>query len=669
MDLTIDKKLDNKKLKNSYKWNVDSSRESVKDVVKRGVLRTEGEGHVSGWNFLYAFVLFGGLFAVLLMSLTDLQIVNGQEMVERSVNNKVRLTSIPAYRGVVFDVNGEKLVENLSSMNVYLSLESYLDVEKKLKKEQLQETSDTLLGILGDDWVSLSEEELEYDSIYEKVVDIYESNPYASKILIATDINDDIAIEIKSKGDLLEGVSLDNGNKRHYLYDGYFTHILGYTGEASSADIELDDSLEQGNIVGKVGLEYEYDSLLRGVNGVLAEEIDVLGRSVTNEPYTVKPAEAGKNIYLSINKDTQIKLYSLIEEAVKEHGATGGAGVIEDVNTGEILAIVTYPSYDSNLFIGGISYSNYSKLLNDPDKPLINRALAAQMPPGSTFKTLSAVAGLDSGVINEYSKYTSRTGYTFSNGAPFQEFRNHSYGVVDVKNALAVSSNIFFCEMIRDWDMNEFVPYLEAFGIGQYTGIDIPGEAPGRLPSPENKIKLANTTSPWLDPVWYPEGDSCNSVIGQGITLVTPIQMSNWMAAIANGGTLQSPHVAKKTVDEKGFEEVLEYEPIRENVASEDAIRLTREGMWEVVNGSRGIAKSLSSTGVTVAAKTGTAEFGKLNSKGIYEHTHAWVGGFFPYENPQYSFSVFLEDGGMSSNSSAVARQMITWMVQNDQVE
>jgi penicillin-binding protein 2 len=330
---------------------------------------------------------------------------------------------------------------------------------------------------------------------------------------------------------------------------------------------------------------------------------------------------------------------------------------------------VSYPSYDGNLFVGGISQSEYTQILNNGKNPLLNRALAAQIPPGSTFKTIVAAAGLDAKVISSKTIYVSRSGYTFSNGAPFQEFRKHAYGPLNVVSALTVSSNIFFCEMIRDWDMNKLVPYLDKFGIGKYTMVDIPGEAPGRLPSPENKAKLANTTSPWLEATWYPEGDSCNSVIGQGITMVTPIQMSNWMAAIANGGTLHTPHVAKKFVDENGFEYPLEFEILEKDIASKEALDLVRKGMWETVNSERGIVGSLANTGTTVAAKTGTAEFGKVNEKGIYEDTHAWVGGFFPYENPKYSFSVLLEDGGMSTNASAIMKEMITWMVQNGLVE
>jgi penicillin-binding protein 2 len=216
--------------------------------------------------------------------------------------------------------------------------------------------------------------------------------------------------------------------------------------------------------------------------------------------------------------------------------------------------------------------------------------------------------------------------------------------------------------------MNELVKYLEAFGIGQSTGIDIPGEMPGRMPSPENKKILSQTSSPWLEEIWYPEGDSCNSVIGQGITLVTPIQMSNWMAAIANEGTLYQPHLVKYMVDESQNKTETQVMVLEDSIAKKEAFKSTKEGMWSAVNGSGASIGSLSGLGTQVAAKTGTAEFGALNKDGSYEHTHAWVGGFFPYDNPKYSFSIFLEDGGESINAVRVMREMIQWMVQNGKI-
>ena len=669
-EIKFDKKLKNKKLtKASHKWGV-SSNKGLKSVLKRGLLSGGSTVDVSPWNFVYAFLLFFIFFGLLIVGIAKLQIVEGSQMALRSERNKVRVSKIVAERGIIFDVDGEKLVENVASMNLYLSIESYMDNKGSIDNEKLSRSMDTLGGILGDSWIQVGiNSETVYDSLSDRVYSIYMESPYFSKVLLATDLDNDTVIKIKARAQEIPGITIDNGNKRKYLYSEYFTHVLGYTGESSVRDIDILEDVESGDIVGKIGVERYYNSEFKGTNGTLAEEIDALGKAVAEQPYVLKAPTAGQNMYLTIKKDAQIKLYELLKEAVEKNDAAGAAGVIQNVNTGEILAIVSYPGYDGNLFVGGISQQQYSEIINNPQNPLLNRSVAAQIPPGSTFKTVVAAAGLDAKVITKNSIYVSRAGYSFSNGAPFQEFRKHVYGSLNVVSALTVSSNIFFCEMIRDWDMNKLVPYLEKFGIGEYTNIDIPGEAPGRLPSPENKIKLANTTSPWLEPIWYPEGDSCNSVIGQGITLVTPVQMSNWMAAIANGGTLYTPHVAKKFVDEKGFEYPVEFEILQSNIASKESLDLVKKGMWDTVNSSRGIVGSLSNTGTSVAAKTGTAEFGKVNEKGIYEDTHAWVGGFFPYENPKYSFSVLLEDGGMSSNASAAIREMIVWMVQNGFVE
>jgi penicillin-binding protein 2 len=620
---------------------------------------------ISGWNFIYAFVLFVLIFSVLIFSIADLQIIQGEEMLQRSENNRVRLTPVKAYRGVIFDSNGNKLVENVPSVNVSISLESFFQEEGSIDNGEIETVLNTLEGILGNNWDSVDTNDIEYSSLSDRFFSMYQGNPYTNRILLATDVENDLVIKIKARSEDLKGVTIDNGSKRKYVGGDIFSHILGYTGEASSEDLERFSDLRSGDIVGKNGIERYYEEKFHGIDGKLVEEIDVFGRTISEKPYLLSEAVSGQNLYLTIDHNVQQKFYEIIKNSVKEYSAVGGAGIIQDINTGEILAIVSYPSYDNNLFVGGISQTDFNKLLENKRNPLLNRAIAAQIPPGSTFKTIVAIAGLDSGTININTKYLSKRGYTFSNGAPFQEFRNNAYGSLNVVDALMVSSNIFFCEMIRDWEISELVPYLEAFGIGQYTGIDIPGEGLGRVPSPENKLKLSQTISPWLEPVWYPEGDSCNAVIGQGITLVTPIQMSNWMAAIANGGTLLMPHVAKKFVDEDGFEYPVEYPSLKENIASKGAIENVRKGMWKVVNGDRGVAKSLSTTGTSVAAKTGTAEFGELSKDGTYENTHAWVGGFFPYERPQYSFVVFLEDGGSSANATAVMGEMITWIVEN----
>lgn len=637
--------------------------------VRQGIKKLLNSAHedpsFSRWNYILVFVLFFVIFSVLLWQLSVLQVEHGDELYAQSENNQVRVETTPALRGVIFDRNGGKLAENVTSANLYVMIDKYME-DDELNGAALQVATDTLGGILGDNWKKNSSSGTEYTSILDRIIAIHEESPFFTDILVASDLSNDEIIKIKAEG--LPGVYVDEGSKRSYPFKDITSSILGYTGDVTAEDLDNFSYLNSTDVVGRTGLEREYDEQLAGQDGEVAWEVDSLGKKIAEEGLELSEPVAGQNLYLTLDLALQTKLYEAVKSGVSSSKATGGAGIIEDVNTGEILAMVTYPSYDNNLFIGGISVSDYSKLLNDKTNPLMNRAIAAQVPAGSTFKTIVATAALDAGAINRYTLYTSRAGYTFSNGAPFQEYHNHSYGTLNVVGALTVSSNIYFCELIRNWDMNSLVPYLEKFGIGHLTGIDIPGEMAGRIPSPANKLLLANSTSPWLDPIWYPEGDSCNSVIGQGITLVTPIQMSNWMAAIANEGTLYTPHLVKYMVDENGSKTDQQITVLENNIAKKEAFDITKEGMWSAVNGSGASIGSLSGLGTQVAAKTGTAEFGALNKDGSYEHTHAWVGGFFPYDSPKYSFTIFLEDGGESINAVRIMREMIQWMVQNGKI-
>ena len=273
---------------------------------------------------------------------------------------------------------------------------------------------------------------------------MHKESPYFADILIAENISNEKAIEIKSKKESLPGIYIDNDSQRYYPYKDIISHIIGYTGDVTREDLSSSESLSLTDTIGKSGVERWYDKQLRGENGEIAIEVDALGRSVSNQEYIIKEAVSGDSLYLTIDIDIQKKFYNFLKDGVKKANAIGGAGIIEDVETGEIIAMVTYPSYDNNLFVGGISTKNYSKLLKDKNLPLINRAISVQMPPGSTFKSLVAPAALDAGAITKNTIYVSRYGYKFSNGAPFQEFQNHAYGALNVVGGIAQSSNIFF---------------------------------------------------------------------------------------------------------------------------------------------------------------------------------------------------------------------------------
>ena len=609
------------------------------------------------WNLIVVFAGFSFLILFLFYSVFDLQVFQGDSMYARSQRNQINIIDVPSRRGIIFDRNGEKLVENVASVDCYLDLSPFFDEDGFLNDEKLSENVEILEKVLD-------EEAIESDSILERIYIILEKEPETRRILVASDLKNDVVIDIKALDEDLLGVDLEEGITRNYIYKDPFAHILGYTSIVTVEDIERLDYVGFNDIVGRVGIERYYDEHLIGEKGKIAVEVDAFGRVVSKSEALLKDAIHGRSLHITIDLDAQKEAYNILTEGVKEYGATSGSIVVQDVNTGEIIVMTNFPSYDNNLFVKGITQEKFEEILHGEGNPITNKAIDAQVPPGSMFKTIVASAGLDAGVINTETIYVSRAGYSFSSGVPFQEFQNNVYGPLNIVDALMLSSNIYFCEMIRNWDMNKLAPYLEEFGIGQYTGIDIPGEGPGRLPSPENKVKLAKTTSPWLEPYWYPEGDSCNAVIGQGIVTTTPLQAVNWISAIANGGTLHIPHLAKKLVG-NGEEVVFDFEKKNENFIKEEALEIVREGMRASVAGPRRVIVPLTDAKTEVAAKTGTAEFGRVDEDGRYMDTHAWVNGFFPYEEPKYSFVVFLEDGSASNNAAQLAREMVDWFVEN----
>ncbi len=597
----------------------------------------------SKYNLCFLFLGFGFLLFVLLLSVFRLQVFEGEGMYARSQRNQIDIIEVQPRRGIIFDRNGEKLVENVSSIDCYINLELFYDEGDVLNNERLENVLEKLSDILGE------------NSFLERVNIVMDEDPETRRVLLASNLENEAVIDVRASKDDLVGIELEEALSRNYLYKEPFAHVLGYTGIVSVQDLEDFDYVGFNDLVGKSGLERYYDSNLFGEKGELAVEVDAFGRVVSRSEALLKEPVSGESLHSTLDLGAQKEAYDLLADGIEEYGALSGSIVVQDVETGEILVMASYPSYDNNLFVGGITQKDYEKILSTDGNPMTNKAVDAQVPPGSMLKTLVAVAGLDAGVVEKDTIYVSRAGYSFSSGVPFPEFQNNVYGPLNLVDALMLSSNIYFCEMIRGWDMNELEPYLKSFGIGKATGIDLSSEGIGRIPSPEIKVKLARTSSPWLEPYWYPEGDSCNAVIGQGIITVTPLQAVNWASAIANGGVLNTPRLIK------GFD----VEEIGRGFVSEDALEVVREGMRASVAGERRVIVPLTDAKTEVAAKTGTAEFGKLGEDGRYEHTHAWVNGFFPYDDPKYSFVVFLEDGGASNNAARVAREMVDWIVEN----
>lgn len=595
------------------------------------------------WNSMHVYVLSIVLFLLLTLRIIDLQIIHGEEYAARSKLNRIDEIKMDADRGLIYDRNGEKLAVNIPSFNVILNLSGLSDGDV--------ENSLAFLGqILG-----VPSEELE--ALY---VEVTSADPLQKRILLSQDVMRDRVLEIRSHMDDLPGIEIEYASKRNYLGGLPFSHIIGYTGLANEAQIEEREDVTIGDVVGQEGIEYQYDSRLQGEKGVEIVEIDAQ-MNIVNEFLNEGTAPvAGDSVWLTIDAEAQRKMYELLVAGVEKYGATGGAAILENVHTGELLVALSVPSYDNNLFIGGISQGEYDAVAPN----LFNRFIGAQVPPGSMFKTIVASAALQEGAITKDTVFVSTGVMYFGPGYPFQEYHQTAYGPLNLIGGIAKSSNIYFCRTMLELGIDRFVPYAEFFGIGEQSGIDLPGEGTGRVPSPENKLALAET-SPWLDSIWYPEGDSCNSAIGQGITTVTPIQVANWAAAIANGGKIMRPYIAGKWQNADGNIDEIKPEVVRQGKVDDANLALVREGMRNSASGPLSVIFPFRDTKIAVAGKTGTAEFGVKDEKGSYTKSHAWVMGFFPYENPQYSFTIFLEGGGESYNAAKVAADFINWWADN----
>jgi penicillin-binding protein 2 len=641
---------------------VVTSRATVKRISE---MHDEQLSTPKKWNFMYAFVLFVGIFIALTAGIVRLQVIEGKTLYLRSSSNNLHERTVYPNRGVITDRYGVILAENVPAFNVYIIPDSYFNEDGYINEDKLKVACEKLQTLLGEKWQdhalkSLVDKPEDYPTLYSKVYASMKEFYYLQALLIASNIDNDQAIAIKSQIGSIEGMYVDDTTRRHYTGGKQFAQIIGYTSRITADDLVLNSKLDPNEEIGRSGVEYSYNKELSGKKGSVAVETDASFNIVSDLEMEIEKVEPGDDLVLTIDSVAQNALYSAIANGVDRIGAQGASGIIQDIKTGEIIAMVSYPSFDNNQFIGGISVDNYNKLITNTQLPLFNRPIASQQPPGSIFKTLVGSSALDAGVINTDTLFYSTPDYTFTNGAHFYEYGRVGYGNINIYTALEVSSNIFFCETIRNWDMDELDKYLDKFGIGKTTGIDLPGEMPGRLPSPENKIMLAKTTNPWLESVWYPEGDSCNSVIGQGITAVTPIQAVNWTSAIANGGTLFTPHVVKQIKKADGTIVDVNPAPLQTNVVSADALSIIRRGMRETIVGPHYfLTWSFYDSKYSVAAKTGTAEFGALNEDGRYEHTHAWTIGFFPYEDPKYAFVILLEDSQHGSNSATVANEFI----------
>ncbi|OGO06643.1 MAG: penicillin-binding protein 2 [Chloroflexi bacterium RBG_13_56_8] len=612
-------------------------------------------------------------FAILAFKLWQLQIVSSQTFQRSADRNRFRLVPIDAPRGIIYDRFGRMLVRNVPSFVVSV-VPAGLPEDPVARREVLQRVGQLLdmpVGVAEDEEAALtsidSPEELsplqEVPTI-EGILKERFAGPY-EPVRIATNVDRQAAFILEEEHLELPGIVVEAKPQRYYEDGPLTSHVLGYMGYIPSDDLESyindeESEYQPNDWVGLTGIELTQEETLHGKKGQKHIEVDAFEREVA--VIASQPAEQGHNLMLTLDLELQRAVADILHEGMRTAGSATGVVVAMDPRTGEILAMVSLPSYDNNLFAGSISYEDYARLSSDKDRPLVNHAISGQYPPGSTFKIVPASAALEEHVIDRSTTFVCQGTFLLPNkyfpddptkAQKFYCWNEWGHGSLNIVGGIMQSCDIFFYQVTGGYPgfaglgVERLAEYASMFGFGQPTGIELSGEAGGLVPSDQWKRQTYGEN--WVT------GDTYNASIGQGYVLATPLQVLNATAAIANGGTLYRPQLVYQVIDAEG-QVVRSLEPgvIRELAVSDEYLALVRLGMLEAVN--RGTAWLAQLPGIEVAGKTGTAEYSAFDEEGnlIVDEkgnlpTHAWFTAFAPYEDPEIALVVFLEGGGEGS--------------------
>ncbi|MCX8661113.1 penicillin-binding protein 2 [Gilliamella sp. B2772] len=605
---------------------------------------------------LFAFVVIILLIFVLLANLADLQISNFSYYSTKSNNNRIEIIPIPPSRGMIYDRNGTPLAIN----NITYQLNIVPDKTKNLNEqfEQLKK----IVDLTDEDIENFQKDRRNYRS--HRPVPLKEN---LTEKQIARFIVDQHRFPF---------VSIVKIQHRYYPYGASLTHILGYISKINSQDKQrLEEENKASNYVatfniGKMGIERYYEDVLHGTAGNEKVEVNSRGRIV--RLLEQHPPQAGEDIYLSINLKLQLYIESLL--------AGRKASVVAiNPNNGEILAMVSSPSYDSNDFVGGISSKKYSELLNDPSKPLFNRALLGAYPPASTVKPFISIAALSEGVVSPKS-VVNDPGWWQLPGTErrYRDWLKWGHGHVDVLRAIEESVDTYFYQVAYDMGIDRLNLWMTKFGYGQRTGIDISPSEETRAVMPSREWKLKRHKKSWL------QGDTIPVGIGQGYWTATPMQMAKALTTLINNGKTYTPHflLYKKSdiINTNQNQPLIDPSKYIEKNSLVDVNptywALAKEGMHRVMFGARGTARKVyAGAKYQAAGKSGTAQVYGLkenetyNAHRIPEHLrdHALFIAYAPYDKPKIALAIVLENGGGgSSNGGAVARKILDYYLEGD---
>ncbi|MBI3802358.1 MAG: penicillin-binding protein 2 [Nitrospirae bacterium] len=577
------------------------------------------------WLFgLIILALFG-----LLLRAWYLQIVKGKFYLEMSENNRMRVVETPPPRGLIYDRNGNLLVNNVPSFNLYVVLGDMPNQSHVLPRLA------TLIG--------MSEEELK------RRVTIKKEDPFFP-IKIKDDLTMREVAVVEGHGLDLPGVKIEAEFKRNAIYGTLAAHLLGYVGEISQVQMESHNYSEigRGAIIGQYGIEQTFDSIIRGTPGQKGIEVDALGHEI--RVLKVKEPMRGDDIFLSLD----LNLQKVSEEAL---GLQSGAIVAMDPKNGDILAMVSHPAFNPNLLSQGASSRAWDALLKDEGRPLTNRIIHGQYPPGSTFKIVMSAALLETKEVTPANRIECRGFLPFGN-RHFKDWKKGGHGSVDLYRAMVESCDVYYYEMGNRLGIDTIARFSHLFGLGQPTGVELSSEKGGLIPSTDWKRQVRKEP-------WYP-GETLSVSIGQGYVTVTPLQQAMMISTVASSGVLHQPKLLRKIRDQEtgSVQEVPTPEGKRIPVSAE-TFRVIQNALAGVVSEPHGTAYGSRSKFVSMGGKTGTAQVigmkggvhGKLPDK---FNDHAWFVAFAPVEDPKIAVVVLVENGGHGGSAAApLARKVI----------
>jgi penicillin-binding protein 2 len=585
-------------------------------------------------RYKYFLIVLGAAFLLIAARLWHLQVIKGSDLRRLSENNRIRLRETPADRGMLLDREGRVLADNRPSFEVLLV------------PEDIRENPEVLVSVGEILKMPLKE-------IQDKLQAPRHRPPFGP-VKIKSDMDWKELALLESNRVHLPGVFVDVRSRRTYRYGPLASHLIGHIGEIDESELRRSNgaSYRMGAIVGKSGVEVQWEAELRGVDGGRQVEVDALGREIK----TLRRVEPlpGNNLYLTIDLDLQ----KAAEEAFQNNN---GALMAMDPRTGRILAMVSKPAFDPRDFAGNFSHEDWNALVNHPDHPLQNRNIQGQYPPGSVFKIITAIAGLESGVITPTTPLVCTGTYPYGN-RDFRCWKEEGHGTLTLHRAIVESCDIYFYQVGLKVGVDRIAKYAHEFGLGRKTGIAYPQEKPGTVPSTSWKRRHLGTP-------WY-SGETLSLAVGQGYITTTPLQLLLLTSAIANGGKLHIPQIVERIEDIHGIP-IMEFPPLEvgDVNVSPATMQFIREALKGAVNEPHATGWACALQGITVAGKTGTAQVirlpkdfkrGDMDQMPLKLRDHAWFIAFAPFEAPRIAIVILVEHGGFGGAAAApIAKKVI----------